>query len=129
MKKVFLNERQRTEVLNPDTHLCVALKTLLRHDRRMQAGRSYRGVLKRDVVCEEFFYDDEHFTFTEEAGQSVRRNPRVFDGKYVTITQREDGTFRPNLKPIEIGDEFDVVGFATEVGNELLWALESLRRK
>ncbi len=129
MKKVFLKERQKTEVYHPDTHLCVALKTMLRHDRRMQAGKSYRGVLKRDVVCEEYYYDDDHFTFVEDAGQTYRRNPRVYDGKYVSITQREDGSLRPNLKQVMIDDGFDIIGYVTEVGNELMWGLEGLRRK
>jgi len=116
----------RTEGLRPNTELCVDLKTLLRTDSRMQAGKSYTGTLTRDIICDEFLYDDQHFTFTESTPQTVRRNPQVFNGKYVTITRRSNGTYRANLKPIEIGDGFDIVGYATQVGNELLWALEGL---
>ena len=37
-----------------NTELCVDLKTLLRSDSRLEAGKSYTGVLRRDVECEEF---------------------------------------------------------------------------
>ncbi len=53
-------------------------------------------------------------------------NPQVFNGKYVTLTRRDDGTYRPNFKPIRIGPKFNAVSFAVNVSNELLWALEGL---
>ncbi len=112
-----------------NTELSVDLKTLLRHDSIMRAGKEYVGTLTRDVICEEYHYDDSHFTFTESAPQSRLRNPRVFSGKYVTVTRWADGSLHPNLRPVEIGDGFDVVGYATAVANELLWALEGLIEK
>ncbi len=131
MKKVSKNvieagqQKTTTEALHPNTELSVNLKTMLRTDSRMRAGKNYVGTLCRDVECDEFLYD-EHFTFTEQAPTAVHRNPRVFDGKYVTVTRWADGTFRANLRPVEIGDGFNIIGYATAVGNELLWALESL---
>ncbi len=115
----------RTEGLHPNTVLCCNLKTLLRTDTRMRDGKGYVGTLRRDVECEELRYD-EHFTFTEQAPLTVRRNPQVFNGRYITVTRRSNGTYRANLKPIEIGGGFDIVGYASAVGNELLWALEGL---
>ncbi len=41
-----------------------------------------------------------------------KRNPRVFNGEYITVT-------RP-------GKGFDVVRYAMAVSNELLWALDGL---
>ena len=52
------------QVWNPNTHLGVDLKTLLRSDSKMKAGKDYQGILRRDEICEEFRYD-EHFTFVE----------------------------------------------------------------
>ena len=72
MKKVF----------NQNTHLGVNVKTVLNNDRVMKTGKDYQGVLRRDVEIDEFLYD-EHFTFVETAThQTVRRNPRIFSGRY-----------------------------------------------
>ena len=109
-----------------NTEFSVDLKTILRSDPRAVDGKTYQGVLRRDVDCDEYRYDD-HFTFVETCPKTPQKhNPQVFCGKYITITQRDDGTYRPNLKPIVIGDGFDIDGFATDVANELLWALEGL---
>ena len=113
------------QVWNNDTLLGVDLKTQLRSDRRMRAGKNYQGVMRRDVTCEEFLYE-EHFTFTETMPQTAKRNPQVYKGEYVTITRRDDGTYHPNLRPVTITDGFRVEKYATAVANELLWALEGL---
>jgi len=111
---------------NSNTELAVNLKTQLRSDRRMRAGKNYQGVMRRDVTCEEFLYD-EHFTFTETLPPtSAKRNPRVYDGRFITITRRDDGSYRPNFKPMPTGAGFRVEKYATGVANELLWALEGL---
>ena len=108
-----------------NTALGCDLKMILRSDRLMKLGKDYQGVLRRDVECEEFRYD-EHFTFVETLPQVEKRNPRVFDGKFITITRRDDGTLRPNLKPIKNWTDFNAEEFAVGVANELLWALESV---
>ena len=45
-----------------NTELSVDLKTILRTDERLQAGKDYLGILRRDVECEDYYYD-EHITF------------------------------------------------------------------
>ena len=55
-----------------------------------------------------------------------KRNPRVFNGEYITVTRRDDGSLRPNFKPIKTGKDFYVVRYAMAVSNELLWALDGL---
>ncbi len=111
---------------NPNTHLSVDLKTLLRSDSKMKAGKDYQGILHRDKICEEFHYD-EHFTFVETVPPATgKRNPHVYVGQYITITRRDDGTYRPNFKPMKVDADFSVEKYATGVANELLWALESL---
>ena len=114
------------QVWNNNTHLAVDLKTLLRSDRIAKIGKSYTGVLRLDVDCEDFLYD-EHFTFVETVPQNIeKRNPQVFRGKYITITRRDDGTYRPNFRPMKVGADFSVERYAAGVANELLWALEGL---
>ena len=39
---------------------------------------------------------------------------------------RDDGSLRPNFKPMRVGKDFSVERYATGVANELLWALEGL---
>ena len=108
-----------------NTTLCCYLKTVLQSDRVMKAGKAYQGMLRRDVETDEFLFD-EHFTFVETMPQVEKRNPRVFDGNYITITRRDDGTLRPNLKPIKNWTDFNAEVYAVGVANELLWALESV---
>ena len=55
-----------------------------------------------------------------------KRNPRVFNGEYIAVTRRDDSSLRPNFKPIKTGKGFDVVCYAMDVSNELLWALDGL---
>ena len=110
---------------NPNTHLSVDLKTLLRSDSKMKAGKDYQGVLRRDVEIDEFLYD-EHFTFVETLPWSMKRNPRVFNGKYISITRRPDGSLRPNFKPMNIGRGFNLECYAFGVYRELHQALEGL---
>ncbi len=109
-----------------NTELCVNVKTLLCHDAALKPGKEYLGLLRKDVESDEYLYD-QHLTFIEvERPDREKRNPRVFTGKYITITRWEDGSFRANLKPVVITDGFDIVGYSTAVANELMWSLESL---
>ena len=109
-----------------NTALGCDLKMILRSDRLMKLGKDYQGVLRRDVECEEFRYD-EHFTFVETLPATVgKRNPKVFSGKYITITRKDDGSLRPNFKPIKNWTDFNAEEFAVGVANELLWALEGV---
>ena len=108
MKKVF----------NHNTHLGVNVKTVLNNDRVMKTGKSYQGVLKRDV--------DEHFTFVETLPWSMKRNPRVYNGRYISVTRQDNGDLRPNFKPMKMGDDFTLERYALGVYNELCMALGGL---
>ena len=111
---------------HPNTHLCVDVKTLLRSDRTMKAGKEYPGVLRRDVEIDEFRYN-EIFTFVETVPQTAgKRNPHVFDGKYITVTRRADGSLRLNFKELKTGEGFSLEGYALGVYNEICMALYGL---
>ena len=117
---------------NRTTELCVDLKTQLRSDTYVRKGKTYRGVLRRDhdADIEDFRCRDAHFTFIETVAPSDgKRNPHVFRGKYITITQRDDGTLRPNFRPLPNGPDFSAERYALGVANELMWALEGLVEK
>ena len=114
---------------NPNTHLSVDLKTLLRSDECMRIGKAYQGVLRLDANAEieEFLCRDPHFTFVETVPQTAgKRNPHVFDGKYITVTRRDDGSLRLNFKELPKGANFNLERFALGVYNELCLALGGL---
>ena len=111
-----------------NTELSVDLKTILRSDRRLQTGKDYHGILRRDVDCEEFRCD-EHFTCVETLPWSRKRNPRLFNGRYISITRQDDGTLRPNFKPMNIDKHFSVGTYAFKVYLELHKALKGLIEK
>ena len=115
MKKVF----------NHNTHLGVNVKTVLNNDRIMRVGKDYQGVLRRDVEIDEFLYD-EHFTFVETLPWSMKRNPRVYNGRYISVTRQDNGNLRPNFKPMKMGDDFTLERYALGVYNELCMALGGL---
>ena len=72
--------------------------------------------------CSKLLGNDYHVMITYK----WKRNPRVFNGEYITVTRRDDDSLRPNFKPIKTGRGFDVVRYAMAVSNELLWALDGL---
>ncbi len=117
--------RKSGEILKdlfPNTEPCVDLKLLTRQPGRMDVGAILRGILTR--------YGEEHYTFREtQPSTAGKRNQQVFYGKFITITRRDDGTLRPNFKPLKMEKGFSASSYATGVANELLWALTSLLGK
>lgn len=111
-----------------NTDLGCDIKTILHSDRKMKAGKSYQGVLKLDQegTIDEFLSRDPHYTFVETLPWIMKRNPRVFAGKYITITRRDDGSLRPNFKPIRVGKDFSVERYTFNVYLELHKALKGL---
>ena len=114
---------------HPNTHLGADVKTLLRSDVRTVVGKEYRGTFRLDSegVVDEYLCCDPHFTFIETVPQTAgKRNPHVFDGQYITVTRREDGSLRLNFKELPKGANFDLERFALGVYNELCLALGGL---
>ena len=111
-----------------NTDLSVNLKTILHSDRKMKAGKDYQGVLRLDAegTVEEFLSRDAHYTFVETLPWTTKRNPRLFNGKYISITRRPDGSLRPNFKPMNIGNDFNLEHYAFRVYLELHKALKGL---
>ena len=129
MENIITTECSIEHGWHPNTHLSVDLKTLLRSDSKMKAGKNYQGILRRDEICEEFRYE-EHFTFVETVPQTAgKRNPHVFDGQYITVTRRDDGSLRLNFKELRMGAGFKVERYALGVYNELCMALGGLVEK
>ena len=112
-----------------NTELGCDVKTLLRSDVRMVVGKEYQGIFRRDsdAEIEEFRCRDPHFTFTETVPQKgAKRNPHMFDGRYITVTRRDDGSLRLNFKELKVGADFNLERYALGVYNELCLALGGL---
>jgi hypothetical protein len=110
-----------------NTYLAVNLKVKMFRDSRLKLGKDYIGVLCHDVPDDSICSNDDHFTFIETYPMSVRkRNPQVFDGEFITVTRRSDGTYRINFKSFQINKDFDVAAFASGVASEIKKALKGL---
>ena len=94
------------------------VKTLLRTDRVTKLGKNYRGVLMRD--------GEDHYTFLESHPATQKRNPHIYDGRFITVTKNDDGSLRLNFKKLEIGENFSVERYALGVYNEICIALGGL---
>lgn len=117
------NNKTSLEGWHKNTDLGCNLKTILRSDRFMKAGKDYKGVIRRDIECDEFLFD-EHYTFVETEPWTTKRNPRVFSGQYISITRREDGTLRLNFKPRP--ETMSINYYAFEVYREICNGLNGL---
>ena len=121
-------KKNNEKVWHNNTHLCVNLKTQLRSDRRMKQGKDYQGVLRLDDegTIDEYLSRDPHYTFVETRPWSMKRNPRVYNGKFISITRRDDGSLRLNFKPLKTGEGFCLDRYALAVYNEICMALYGL---
>ena len=113
--------------MKTNLELCIDLKTMLQNDVLMKPGKNYPGILKREIPSEEFDFDDNRYSFTETIRSTAgKRNPHVFDGEYITVTRRDDGSYRLNFKPLKTGADFCLERYALGVYNEIRIALGGL---
>lgn len=94
-----------------------------------KASEQNVDILPFTATCRVQALRDGNVYITQLAHPSVKRNHREFDGRYITVTRRDDGSLRPNFKPVVMGPDFNIAAYASEVANELLWALSSLVAK
>ena len=69
------------------------------------------------------------FHLCRDIALEQKRNPRLFNGKYISITRQDDGTLRPNFKPMKVDKHFSVETYAFKVYLELHKALKGLIEK
>lgn len=105
--------------LFPNTEPCCQLKLLTREPGRMPVGAYLNGIIAHDK--------EDSYVFTETPLQAARRrNPRVFDGEFITVTVWDDGSLHPNFKVMKMDEGFSISGYAIGVYFELFEALKSL---
>ena len=79
--------------LYPNTELGVDLKLVTQKQGRMELGEYLDGMITRD--------GDDHFTFVENATEqrkAERRNPSIYEGQWINVKRRADGTVYPTFK-------------------------------
>lgn len=111
--------------MKSNTYLAVNLKVKMFRDAHLKLGKDYIGVLCHDVPEDSIAGDDDHFTFIETINVR-KRNPQVFNGEYITVTRRSDGSYRLNFKSFYFKKGFDVIAFARGVASEIKKALKGL---
>jgi len=130
MKKVFnANETANLNGWHTNTDLGCDVKTILRSDVHMKVDKDYQGVLRLDSegIIDEFLCRDSHYTFVETVPQKAdKRNQHVYNGQYITVTKRNNGSLRLNFKELKTDAGFKVERFALGVFNEICMALEGL---
>ena len=53
-------------------------------------------------------------------------HPLVICRSQITVTRRDDGSLRLNFRPVKMGHDFSIDGYAIAVCNELREALKGL---
>ena len=121
-------KKNNEKVWHTNTDLGCDLKTILRSDRKMKVKKDYQGVLRLDDegTIDEYLSRDPHYTFVETRPWTSKRNPRVYDGEFITVTRRSDGSYHPNFKPMKVGEGFSVARYISGVDLELHNGLEGL---
>lgn len=111
------------------TELGVDLKTYLLKDARMQPGREYTGVLKRDRALNENGYDDNHYTFVEMANRRAKiKSQYLYRGKCINLLQKEDGTLFLTYRWPKLSETYTFLDFCSEAINEIYIAASLVRK-
>ena len=119
MAVAYREQLAKAKGWHKSTDLCVDLKTFLRSNRIAELGKAYKGILAHD--------DESHYSFVETtSSEPHKRNPHVYEGNVFTVTRRNNGTYRPNLRDVTITDGFDVDEYADNVAREIRNGLKGL---
>ena len=88
------------------------LTTWLQIDKRMQPGRSYKGMLQ---MTEE----NEKFAFYESLPQTCERNPTLWTGKMLNVHKNKRSELVVNFKRLVFEAKLDPCILADEIFVEL----------
>jgi hypothetical protein len=102
--------------MKKNVNLCIDLKTIMQEDTPLNPGQCYRGVLSRT--------SDDQYLFEEAVNGNRRgkRNPKLFDGKFVSLVHMQNGKYQVHMRTIDASTTLDRKELAFQVYNELLTA-------
>ncbi len=117
--------RQKYATSYPTTETCVDLKLISRTPGRMDIGQYKSGMLTRD--------GEEHWLFVEndrERPATVwQRNPHVYEGRYINVIRKPDGTLYPTFNRPSYTPSFSFRHFCLAAAEELLQVAGKAKRK
>lgn len=103
--------------MRKNINLCIDLKTVMQNTVLLEKGQCYTGIL----TCEnETLYRFEETLHKPRAA----RNPKLFDGNFVSMTRMMNGKYKIHLKTMEKNIDHDK--FAFNVYSEIIDALKIL---
>ena len=104
--------------MKKNMNLCIDLKTILQEDTLLNPGQCYRGVLSRT--------ENDQYLFEEavRVDRHGRRNPKLFDGQYVSLVHMQNGKYQVHMRTIDASAALDRKQLAFSVYNELLTAFD-----
>ena len=100
----------------PNTELGIDLKLITCKPGRMAVGEYLDGAITHD--------GEDHFTFvqndSEKKKKVVQRNPHVYEGTYINVNRKKDGTLYPTFNRPQFSERFTFQDFCQGAADELL---------
>ena len=102
--------------MNKKTYSNVDLSCSFQQVEELENNQCLTGVFSKT---------DKGFRFEESIrGQSVKRNPKLFDGNYCSLVHMRNGKYQIHMKTINASAISDPNDFAFKIYSELLSAFE-----
>ena len=100
--------------MKKNVNICIDLKTIMQEDTLLNPGQCYRGVLSRT--------EEDVYLFEEAAPANHvhRRNPKLFEGRYVSLVHMQNGRYQIHMRTIDASVLPDSRLLAQQVYRELL---------
>ena len=100
----------------PNTELGIDLKLMTKEPGRMAVGEYLDGAITHD--------GEDHFTFVQNDQEKkqqkmVLRNPHVYEGTYINVNRKNDGTLYPTFNRPQFTERFTFQDFCQGAANEL----------
>lgn len=100
----------------PNTELGIDLKLMTKEPGRMAVGEYLDGAITHD--------EEDHFTFVQNDSEKkmlkvVQRNPHVYEGKYINVNRKKDGTLYPTFNRPQFSERFTFRDFCQGAADEL----------
>lgn len=106
----------------PNTELGIDLKLMTKEPGRMAVGEYLDGAITHD--------GEDHFTFVQNDQEKklqkvVQRNPHVYEGTYINVNRKKDGTLYPTFNRPQFSERFTFQDFCQGAGNRIIPTLIS----
>lgn len=113
-------------ILFPNTELGIDLKLMTRKPGRLAIGEYLDGTITRD--------GEDHFSFIQDDSckkkvKVIQRNPHVYEGTFININRKPDGTLYPTFNRPRYTKKFTFQDFCWEAANELRMVVGEMAKK